>query len=134
MTGLKSQIGRVEIALQARTDAEPPSSDIGEDSERISRNLRLFVQAAESFHSSASTIIADGAGSTVWGGSVVGDPLSDEQHRNILDWIPPPIIEREDRTQQESQPSGQIAQSNDVPLNGTGEDSEQDSEADSDME
>lgn len=134
LTGLKSQIGRVESALQARNDAEPPSSDIGEDSERISRNLRLFVRAAESFHSSASTIIADEAGSTVWGGSVMGDPLSDEQHRNIQDWIPPPIIEKEDRTQQESQPSGQIAQSSDVPLNGTGEDSEQDSEADSDME
>jgi tetratricopeptide (TPR) repeat protein len=134
LTGLKSQIGRVEFALQARNDAEPPSFDIGEDSERISRNLRLFVRAAESFHSSASTIIADGARSTVWGGSVMGDPLSDEQHRNIQDWIPPPIIEKEDRTQQESQPSGQIAQSNDVSLNGREEDSEQDSEADSDIE
>ena len=134
LTGLKSQIGRVEFALQTRNDAEPPSSDIGEDSERISRNLRLFIRAAESFHSSASTIIADGARSTVWGGSVMGDHLSDEQHQNIQDWIPPPIIREEDQTQQEIQPSGRIAQSNNVLLSGTGEDSEQDSEADSDME
>jgi len=64
----------------------------------------------------------------------MGDPLGDEQRQNIQDWIPPPIVEEKDQTQQESQPSGQIAQSNDVPLSGTGEDSEQDSEADSDME
>ncbi|OCL14343.1 hypothetical protein AOQ84DRAFT_435739 [Glonium stellatum] len=128
LTGLKSQIGRVESALQARNDTEPSSSDMGEDSERISRNLRLLVRAAESFHSSASTIVSDGARSTVWAGSVMGDPLSDERHQSIKDWIPPPSVEEENRTQ------NQVAKSNVLSSGGTEEDSGQDSETDSDME
>ena len=38
---------------------------------RVAQNFQRLVREAESFHSSRSTI----AGSTVWGGSIMGDPL-----------------------------------------------------------
>lgn len=115
---LKTQIGRVEVAVQTRNDAEPPSTDLQQDNERISRNLRQFVRVAESFHSSASTVVGEG---TVWGGSVYGDPLSDDQAQRIENWIPPPTIQEE---------GPEINNS----LSGTTEDVEQDSDPDSDME
>lgn len=51
-------------------------------------SLQTMQQAAKSLHSSASTVI-EGRRSTVYDGSVVGDPLSEDQFRNISDWIPP---------------------------------------------
>jgi len=53
--------------------------------------LKKLVNEADSVHSSASTVVGDR--STVWGGSVFGDPLTQEQYRGIRDWIPPPIQE-----------------------------------------
>ncbi|KAF2002424.1 hypothetical protein P154DRAFT_561925 [Amniculicola lignicola CBS 123094] len=60
-----------------------PEADV-----KIAHNFKQFVQEAESFRSSSSTLI-EGPRSTVWGGSVAGDPLSRDQIRNIQDWIPP---------------------------------------------
>ncbi|KAK3936725.1 heat shock 70 kDa protein 12B [Diplogelasinospora grovesii] len=97
LTGLKSQIGRVEDALHAG----PPVSR--EEDDRISRNLQQFVRVAESFHSSASTIVREGPRSTVWGGSILGDPLTEEQFSSIEGWIPPPINEQEELV---DEPSG----------------------------
>ncbi|KAF2815672.1 uncharacterized protein BDZ99DRAFT_405916, partial [Mytilinidion resinicola] len=117
---LKIQIGRVEVAVQSRNDSsELPSSDVQEDNDRISRNLRHFVRVAESFHFSASTVVGEG---TVWGGSVYGDPLSDDQAQRIENWIPPPTIEEEGTEANES-------------VSGTTDDAElEDSDPDSDME
>lgn len=58
--------------------------------ERATDTLRRLVRAAMNFHSSASTAVS---GSSIWGGSVYGDRLDDEQFQNIENWIPPPIEE-----------------------------------------
>lgn len=102
LAGLKSQIGRVESALQERGDGESSKDGIEEENARIRRNLQGLVQAAESFHSNTSVILSDGARSTVWSGSVIGEPLSAEQHRSIRDWIPPPIIEESEHVEPDS--------------------------------
>jgi hypothetical protein len=56
----------------------------------MTQTLQRLVQAAETFHSSASSVAG---GSTVWGGSVMGDALSQEQHSRIEEWISEPIEE-----------------------------------------
>ena len=76
LSDLKSQIGRVEGALVSREDLLI-SRDDRDENERISRNLHQFVRAAEAFHSSASTVASDR--STVWGGSILGDPLTQDR-------------------------------------------------------
>ena len=90
--GLKSQIGRVEVALQQ--GMEPSSGPTGSSQDahgsQATQNLRQFVRVADNFHSNASTITREGPRSTVWGGSVLGDPLTREQLSNIENWIPPP--------------------------------------------
>ncbi|KXX77095.1 Kinesin light chain 1 [Madurella mycetomatis] len=90
--GLKSQIGRVEIALHQGTQSNsgPTGSSQDADGNQIARNLRQLVRVAETFHSNASAITREGPRSTVWGGSVLGDPLTREQFSNIENWIPPP--------------------------------------------
>ncbi|KAF4470737.1 hypothetical protein FALBO_2338 [Fusarium albosuccineum] len=93
LSGLKSQVRRVEFALQTTSSSSPNLAGGREEDDRISRNLRQFVQVAESFHSSASTIVRDGARSTVWGGSIMGDPLTEVQTSRIERWIPPPVSE-----------------------------------------
>lgn len=98
LSDLKSQIGRVEEALISREDILVSRDDI-EENERISRNLHQFVRAAESFHSSASTVASDR--STVWGGSILGDPLTQDQMSSIENWIPPPSIVEEDEQNEE---------------------------------
>ncbi|KAK2684677.1 hypothetical protein QWA68_016562 [Fusarium oxysporum] len=97
LSGLKSQLRRVESALQTRSYSS--SGESSAEDNRISRNLRHFVQIAENFHSSASTII--GNRSTVWEGSILGEPLTQAQTSRIEEWIPPPLSE-EDFTQQNS--------------------------------
>ncbi|KAL7765857.1 hypothetical protein ACKLNR_003773 [Fusarium oxysporum f. sp. zingiberi] len=64
-----------------------------EEDDRATQNLRQFVQVAENFHSSASTILREGPRSTVWGGSIMGDPLTEAQTSMIERWIPPPVNE-----------------------------------------
>ncbi|KAG9501613.1 hypothetical protein J7337_007304 [Fusarium musae] len=64
-----------------------------EEDNRATQNLRQFVQVAENFHSSASTILREGPRSTVWGGSILGDPLTEAQTSMIERWIPPPVNE-----------------------------------------
>jgi hypothetical protein len=89
---LRSQIGRVEIALHQGTqpNSGPTGSSQDADGNQITRNLRHLVRVAETFHSNASAITREGPRSTVWGGSVLGDPLTREQFSNIESWIPPP--------------------------------------------
>lgn len=93
LSGLKSQVKRVEVALQANPQSSTNSGETTEEDNRISRNLRDFVDVAEKFHSSASTVVRDGARSTVWGGSILGDHLTEEQASTIEKWIPPPVDE-----------------------------------------
>lgn len=76
----------MEVTLHSKDISEASAVEVL-DNERISHNLQSLVQAAESFHSSASTVAA---GSTVWGGSVMGEPLTQEQYGNIEEWITPP--------------------------------------------
>jgi hypothetical protein len=90
---LRQDIIRVEATLHSHRDTQGASADLLADEDRIARNLRDLVRVAESFHSSASTIAAEGS---VWGGSVIGDPMDSERFQNIQDWIPPPTVEEED--------------------------------------
>jgi len=92
LSGLRSQLGRVERAIEVQNQysaGESSNEDV-----RATSNLRRLVRAAESFYSSASTVI-EGTRSTVWGGSIMGDPLSEDQASKISDWIPPPSIPEE---------------------------------------
>ncbi|KAH7242647.1 hypothetical protein BKA59DRAFT_481149 [Fusarium tricinctum] len=93
LSGLKSQVRRVEVALQTSSSADAGDSAAREEDDRMLHNLRQFVQVAESFHSSASTIVRDGPRSTIWGGSILGDPLTEAQTSRIEGWIPPPVNE-----------------------------------------
>ncbi|KAF5626103.1 hypothetical protein F52700_8819 [Fusarium sp. NRRL 52700] len=93
LSGLKSQLTHVEAALHRSSSANPRPSSGHDEDERATRNLRQFVQVAENFHSSASTIMREGPRSTVWGGSIMGDPLTDAQASMIERWIPPPVNE-----------------------------------------
>ena len=95
LVGLKTQIGRVETALHDQLRSGNAAPELAEDSDRMTRNLRTLIREAESLHSSASTIVGD-TRSTVWGGSVLGDPLSEERYSSIRNWIPPPAIEEEE--------------------------------------
>ncbi|RKL21866.1 hypothetical protein BFJ68_g2176 [Fusarium oxysporum] len=93
LSGLKSQLRHVEFALHTRSSASPGPSSGREEDDRATQNLRQFVQVAENFHSNASTILREGPRSTVWGGSVMGDPLTEAQTSMIERWIPPPVNE-----------------------------------------
>lgn len=91
LSDLKSQIGRVEGALTSTTSLPnyQSSREERDENERISRSLHQFVRAAESFHSSASTVV--GSRSTVWGGSIMGDPLTQDRkyYPQMYPLIPP---------------------------------------------
>uniref|UniRef100_A0A0D2XIW2 Azaphilone pigments biosynthesis cluster protein L N-terminal domain-containing protein n=1 Tax=Fusarium oxysporum (strain Fo5176) TaxID=660025 RepID=A0A0D2XIW2_FUSOF len=93
LSGLKSQLRHVEFVLHTRSSASPGPSSGREEDDRATQNLRQFVQVAENFHSSASTILREGPRSTVWGGSIMGDPLTEAQTSMIERWIPPPVNE-----------------------------------------
>lgn len=93
LSGLKSQVRRVEVALQTSSSADAGDPAARGEDDRMLHNLRKFVQVAESFHSSASTIVIDGPRSTIWGGSISGVPLTEEQISRIEGWIPPPVNE-----------------------------------------
>jgi len=82
--GLKDQIGhlRMETSRQGQLISGFTSPELAQDNERITQNLKFLIQEAEALHSSASTGVGDSR-STVWGGSVLGDPLSDDQYRSI---------------------------------------------------
>ncbi|KAK4451254.1 hypothetical protein QBC34DRAFT_59290 [Podospora aff. communis PSN243] len=67
--------------------------DMAMEGARVSQNLERFVRAVDKFHSNASTIISDGIRSTVWDGSMRGEPLSEEKYSKIENWIPPTIDE-----------------------------------------
>jgi tetratricopeptide (TPR) repeat protein len=94
LLGLKTQIAGVETALHEQLRSGYTAPELAADSDRMTRNLRNLIREAESLHSSASTIVGN-TRSTVWGGSVLGDPLSEEQYSSIRNWIPPPAIEEE---------------------------------------
>ncbi len=96
LLGLKTRITGVETAIHGQLRSAYTVPELSADSDRMTRNLRNLIREAESLHSSASTIVGD-TRSTVWGGSVLGDPLSVEQYGSIQNWIPPPAIEEESR-------------------------------------
>lgn len=94
LSGLKSQVKRVEDALQANPQSSTSPGETTEEDNRVSRNLRTIAEVGEKFHSSASTVVRD-ARSTVWGGSMLGDSLTEEQASTIEKWIPPPADEEQ---------------------------------------
>jgi ankyrin repeat protein len=87
LAGLRSQIGRVEVAIQSREALQTSTGDLLKDNGRIIHNLQQYVRVAESFYSNASNIAE-----SVNGGSVIGDPLSQDQWSFIEQWIPQPQI------------------------------------------
>ncbi|KAF5571386.1 hypothetical protein FPHYL_503 [Fusarium phyllophilum] len=93
LSGLQSQLRHVEVALHTSSSASPGPSSGREDDDRATQNLQQFVQVAKNFHSSASTILREGPRSTVWGGSIMGDPLTEAQTSMIERWIPPTVNE-----------------------------------------
>ncbi|KAF4953083.1 hypothetical protein FGADI_6233 [Fusarium gaditjirri] len=93
LSRLKSQLRHVQVALNTSSSASPGPSSGREEDDRATQNLRQFVRVAENFHSSASTILREGPRSTVWGGSIMGDPLTEAQTSMIEKWIPPPVNE-----------------------------------------
>jgi tetratricopeptide (TPR) repeat protein len=128
LLGLKTQIAGVETALHGQVRSGYTVPELAADSDRMARNLRNLIREAESLHSSASTIVRD-TRSTVWGGSVLGDPLSEEQYSSIRTWIPPPAIEEESVNAKEETSAASL----DSAL-GDEQDSGIDSDADSDIE
>ena len=90
LVGLRSQIGRVEVALRSRRAPQSSTSDIEKEESRIIHNLQQYVRVAESFHSNASNIAE-----SVNGGSVIGDTLTQDRWASIEQWIPPPHIAEE---------------------------------------
>jgi hypothetical protein len=95
LESLKTQIGRVEGAIRTHT-ASLPSPETPEE-DQITQTLQRLVHAAEIFHSSASSVAG---GSTVWGGSVMGEALNEEQYNRIEGWISEPIEEESIRDHQ----------------------------------
>ncbi|KFZ12882.1 hypothetical protein V501_03991 [Pseudogymnoascus sp. VKM F-4519 (FW-2642)] len=104
---------RAEAALQGNNI---PSSDPSQEengNSNIASGLQSMARAAEAVFTSASTVI-DGRRSTIyggsvigenafqndggimWGGSVLGSPLTEEQYSGIENWIPPPAKDKED--------------------------------------
>jgi SH3 domain len=65
----------------------------------------------------------------VWGGSLAGEPLTDEQYRNIQDWIPPSKIEKTEYAKPELSAKGTISR-----LYSAGDDELHPSRADSDSD
>jgi hypothetical protein len=90
LSSLESHVRRVELTLQVSNKLENGPAEAAEEKDRIFRNLKQIVRVADDFHSNASIIVRDGARSTVWGGSALGDPLTKEQLTNIESWISPP--------------------------------------------
>ncbi|KAF5711560.1 hypothetical protein FMUND_8955 [Fusarium mundagurra] len=93
LSTLQSQLRHVEVALHTSSSANPGTSSGREEDDRATQHLQQFVQVAKNFHSSASTILREGPRSTVWGGSIMGDPLTEAQTTMIERWIPPPVNE-----------------------------------------
>jgi tetratricopeptide (TPR) repeat protein len=87
LAGLRNQIGRMENALHSRVDLQvSPSTNDREENDRIFRNLQHCVRVAENFHSNASSYAE-----TLYGGSVLGEPLSNDRRNSISEWIPEPM-------------------------------------------
>ena len=85
---LREQVGRVEKGLRLRYDPQTTAEDLRDENSRLFQNLMRLVRQADSFQSKASSIAG-----TIYGGSVLGDPLSRDQWVSIENWIPPLIIE-----------------------------------------
>ena len=92
LLSLKAQIGRIELNIGQRGTLQLSTQEAAEN-ERLARNLSRLARMANDFHSNASIAI-EGDRSTVWGGSIMGDPLSNEQYRRIHGWIPPVVFEQ----------------------------------------
>jgi hypothetical protein len=93
LADLKDQITLTSsLVLQQQQSGLTSNSDLAQDASRITSYLNKLTHAAQSLHSSASTVI-EGDRTTVWGGSILGEQLSTEQYQDIRNWIPPPIEE-----------------------------------------
>jgi hypothetical protein len=106
LLGLRSQINRVEVALQSRRALPESMDDAQEEDNRIILNLQQYVRVAESFHSNASNIAE-----SVNGGSVMGDALTRDRWSSIERWIPLPYIPEEPSEEDSHPPTMSSSQS-----------------------
>ena len=98
LDGLSLDIQQLfEYIRRHRNSMSAESSD-GNDF-RIMNNLEECVLSAGNFVSTASTIAEN---STVAGGSVLGDGLTEEQKTRIVNWIVHPPVDEEDPNAEES--------------------------------
>ena len=86
LADIQASISKMQKSLRQESEADRSTQIAQEDGEQISKNLQQLIQAADSFHSNASSVL--GKRSTIWDGSILGNPLDEDQVRNIQDWIP----------------------------------------------
>ena len=99
---LSSRLDVISIDLQqlsqfvrSRSSSTSGESSYGNNS-RVMNNLEDCIRSAAQLVSSASTIVS--SRTTVDGGSVFGQELSEEQRTRIDDWIVEPAIFRQDNS------------------------------------
>lgn len=93
---VSKRLETIETGIHDLSQSLRQRQDSGISSTEATKNFERFLQVANSFKSSASTIV-NGDASTVkgglatqYGGSIFGDPLSDDRYEIIQSWIPPP--------------------------------------------
>jgi hypothetical protein len=91
---------RIEIAVHSSQDSDSISSHERTEREQMVHSLKHLARTAKSFHASTSSVLGGGRSTPYHGsqfeGSVTGHPLTEEQHDNVKNWIPPPEITEED--------------------------------------
>lgn len=94
LLSLKVEIGRIEGNLSEHQTLSLSPAESAEN-ERVARNLSRLARMANNFHRRASTISTRDR-ATVWGGSVLGDLPTQEQHGIMHDWISPAVLEEDE--------------------------------------
>lgn len=93
---VSKRLETIETGIQDLSQSLRQRQDMGIPSSEATKNFEQFLRAANTFKSSASTVM-NGDASTVkgglesqYGGSIFGDSLSDDRYEIIQSWIPPP--------------------------------------------
>ncbi|KAK0113746.1 hypothetical protein ONS96_014602 [Cadophora gregata f. sp. sojae] len=93
---VSKRLDTIETGIQDLSQSLRQRQDLGISSSEATKNFEQFLYAANTFKSSASTVV-NGDASTVKGGlgtqysgSIFGESLSDDRYEIIQSWIPPP--------------------------------------------
>ena len=93
---VSKRLETIETGIQDLSQSLKQRQSMSSSSSEATKTFEQFLQAANTFKSSASTVI-NGDASTVkggletqYGGSIFGDSLSDDRYEIIQSWIPPP--------------------------------------------